>query len=943
MNAPSEERGVIAKSEAGALEALVVWRGRRARRWHGLAPLCCALAVGCAPPQSPEPPPPAPEARLLGHRVTVDGRRCFDAESLPTIRVAIDDPGGFVARWGQTGVPSRAEARAGGVLLWLALEAPAGDETLSVEWRGRVIARWPACFMPPPTAWPGLEAAVARRTAGAPAEAVPLIEAQLPRLDRVGVVHGWMEIGRARRQLGDIDGARQAWSRAAALAEASGLVELATAALRSTIWAALWIPDLDDAARRIEQAAALTDEVRDPIGALRLDYNRALFAHDVADYTTARRLLERVARESRRLGADELAVHAAQMQGMVLAALGRYDEALAALPPATDGVSTLNRGWLLLQAMDAGVTPFEHAALEVLFSSARTRFIAARDLPFATISGLNLAWLALRRGDVDGARAHFEREADGVTAGYAAAFARLVAAELAAAEGRLDEARQIYAEIEAIDVAQGTSGWDVRWRAALGAARVATRMGDGDGALDAYRRALHRLDVLGQGTGVREGRASFFADRAPLVDEAIDALLSRGAVEEAFEVADHARARVVRALEERVQVARLSPADRAAWMRHRQDYTTAEAGIEALRSQEKAIWRSGEREAIAAKIAAAARRRAAAFDAGVELLRRAAPIDADRQVDLAALRAQLGADAALVLVRRRGTGLDVFRVTATGVVHARTAGDPLLPWSDELMGWRRLHLVADDSALAETIARRPLASGRPLAAEVALSRAPYAGSLLAEADAVSGPPIVVADPRGDLPEAAREGRWVDGLLGGRLFTGPAATTEAVIAALDGARLFHFAGHGDLRAADPWQAHLRLAGDGRLTLESILFHRPRVGLVVLSGCETGARLVLAAHEVIGLPEAFLAAGSRAVLATHRPVGDAEARLFIEQFYDAGGADDPAEGLRRAVRASRATGHDTWEAFELWSRSKNHDRRKEAGARSRSLLYTPGGGP
>jgi len=71
------------------------------------------------------------------------------------------------------------------------------------------------------------------------------------------------------------------------------------------------------------------------------------------------------------------------------------------------------------------------------------------------------------------------------------------------------------------------------------------------------------------------------------------------------------------------------------------------------------------------------------------------------------------------------------------------------------------------------------------------------------------------------------------LLGAILWTiGLVVLSFVIIAAV-----FHFAGHGALRAGDPWSAHLRLARGETLGVEDVLVARPRVGLVVLNGCAT----------------------------------------------------------------------------------------------------------
>lgn len=888
-----------------------------ARNWFVAPLITAAMALACsaerAEPEAPTAeaaPTPTPTALLLGQRHTVDHRQHFDSGRRPTIRVESTTLDGWTLTWGPSPLPTEVEARAAGVLLRPTGTPPDGDAALVLRLGSAVVARWPVHWGPAPAALPALAEAVGHRKGGRIDAALAALDARLPTLSGVAAAHGWMELGRARRLKNDASGTRAAWQRAARVAREAGADDLAAAAERSTIWLALWTQDLPAMQAAIAAAGAADT---DPVGALRLDYYRALLATELGDYIGARRRLEQTAATARRLGADDVVRLVDEARATVLAALGRYRAALEMDPEliADPSLSAMNRGWLMMQAMDAGVVPADYAAVARRFEQAQAGFAEQGDQALAAVNGVNRAWLALRLGQLAEARAGLDAVAAAAAEGYAGLFAGLVEAELRAAEGRLPEALEAFEATEAAAEAS-PAGADVGWRAALGHARALRRLNRTADALAAYRRALARLDRHGQGTGVREERASFFADRAPLIDESIDALLTAGETEAAFAVADRARARVVRALEGGLRIGRLTPEQQARWAAHVQAFTTAGAELEALRARDKTAWRAEDKARLASDRAAALSRRTRAFDDAWRFLQAAAPVAVERPVDPRALQTRLGSAGALLLVRRRGAQLDTFWVRAGGLRHARVT-DPLA--GVDLSGVRRLHLVADEAALAQQIAEHPI-DGRPLATMIALTRLPYAAALSAERAAPTGPPVVVADPRGDLPAAVAEGRAIAKRLAVSPIEGAAATPAAVQSALDGAGVFHFAGHGDLRGAEPWDAHLRLAGDGRLTLEDVLLLRPKAGLVVLSGCRTGARLSLAAHEVIGLPEAFLAAGSRAVLVTRRDVGDDEARLFVQRFYAAGGAHDPAQALMRASAAALADGDPSWLAFELW---------------------------
>lgn len=174
-----------------------------------------------------------------------------------------------------------------------------------------------------------------------------------------------------------------------------------------------------------------------------------------------------------------------------------------------------------------------------------------------------------------------------------------------------------------------------------------------------------------------------------------------------------------------------------------------------------------------------------------------------------------------------------------------------------------------------------------------------------------GPPLVLADPRGNLPAAALEGRDVAKLLGGALRTGGAATFGALRAS-SRARILHLATHTGLSARGPWL----LLADRRVNAAEIVASRTGPRLVVLASCASAAR---PGGQVWGsLGAAFLAAGSRSVLASLWSVEDAPTRELVLRFYAEGGASDPAGALARAQRVAIRQGFSpkVWAPFVLF---------------------------
>lgn len=217
----------------------------------------------------------------------------------------------------------------------------------------------------------------------------------------------------------------------------------------------------------------------------------------------------------------------------------------------------------------------------------------------------------------------------------------------------------------------------------------------------------------------------------------------------------------------------------------------------------------------------------------------------------------------------------------------------------------------DDGALV--IARRPLA--RVLALRATTPAAPG-----------DGPPVIIANPTGDLRDAADEGEVVAAALGPRaqlsgFRTSSPATRARLFAARD-ASLWHIAGH--VSALGRWRA-LQLA-DGDVTPADILQHRLAPRIAVLAGCGSAAAMD---EEGWGsIAAALLESGTSTVLATDRSIADAGSLVMIRALYAQPGWDtDPARALAKVQQAlasgATAPGRDAispqlWAAFSVLRR-------------------------
>ncbi|HET7460011.1 MAG TPA: CHAT domain-containing protein, partial [Longimicrobium sp.] len=182
------------------------------------------------------------------------------------------------------------------------------------------------------------------------------------------------------------------------------------------------------------------------------------------------------------------------------------------------------------------------------------------------------------------------------------------------------------------------------------------------------------------------------------------------------------------------------------------------------------------------------------------------------------------------------------------------------------------------------------------------------------AGAATAPAVLVADPAfsrrafpllGRLPAARAE---VDSIARG--FRGPTvlrdrgATSAALVEALPGAGLLHFAGHAVFDDDRPEQSYLLLApsdgDDGRLTAGKVgALRLPRMRLVVLAACSTLPGRSGRSGGFAGLSAALLGAGAQGVVGSLWDTDDRLTLPLMVAFHRAYARDrDGAAALREA---------------------------------------------
>jgi hypothetical protein len=169
-----------------------------------------------------------------------------------------------------------------------------------------------------------------------------------------------------------------------------------------------------------------------------------------------------------------------------------------------------------------------------------------------------------------------------------------------------------------------------------------------------------------------------------------------------------------------------------------------------------------------------------------------------------------------------------------------------------------------------------------------------------------GPALLVAGP--GLEHAAREVTGIAGCYPAcRPLLGEAATTRAVLPALDGAPLVHLAAHGHHDQENFLFSRVDLA-DGPLMAYDIqrLTAAPRH--VVLSSCDVGRTTVRPGEEILGFTAALLYIGTATVTASVTRVGDEAAVGTMAAYHRL-----LASGTRPAEALAAATAGDQFSPF------------------------------
>lgn len=492
-------------------------------------------------------------------------------------------------------------------------------------------------------------------------------------------------------------------------------------------------------------------------------------------------------------------------------------------------------------------------------------------------------------------------------------------------------------------------------------ARSRLRLGAVDSAIVAGRRAVDGAERIRARLGTGELRAGYTSDRVRMYADLVVALLRKGAVDEAFRVADAARGR---SLTDRLgaESRALRGGSRPPAAELRQLLARIEVLTERLRATDSA--RTRDRGTADDTLASALSRQLTEARREYEsMLVRAArdepatTILGAGTVDAAGVRRSLGAGEALVEFLSTSDRLLSFVVTrdrvrwiespltaddlAERVRSARAVIASRVPAGDAPLRGLHERLIAPlerqgmlDGVHALVVVPHGALAYLPIAALVrdAPSGARYLiedYSVLSLASASALPMLrartaargavaasVLAPLPAELPASREEAAAVvrASPLGTRSWVGDAATERVLRDALARTGVVHVASHGAYEARSPMFSGIRLASatghvdpddDGRLETHEVLSLSVRSPLIFLSGCETALGPAWGtsferSDDYVTLAQAFLFAGAQNVVATLWRIDDRSAAELAGRFSRALASTPPAEALATAQR-------------------------------------------
>jgi tetratricopeptide (TPR) repeat protein len=747
-------------------------------------------------------------------------------------------------------------------------------------------------------------------------------------------------IGRMALALGKFDRAEPAFRSSIAAAMTDGRIGDVVRDGSALVWALVMLEQRFTDARIVLETMKVAGG-QYPEGRVWIDYHAGVLAAHTGDIRTALGHYRAAERNGQRLGLATLAENASMEIAFLLTRVGRADEAIASLkalsPPADPCARAswaLDLAWTSMQRLGDRPTgrrdpevwdaligaeratqscPDPHRHLMAIINSAEYALAIDDD---AEISRLVAAVQALPlerdvllgswRSDVLGRQFLRHRKARPALAAFE------------------DQVR----------AARGAGLIEEEFRGEVGAGRALLALGQRDAAIARLKTAQTVLERMMSEIPLGEGRGTFLGGHDDGVRTLLGALVAGGAVREAMHVARWARAAELIHAARMDRLSRLAPEARRGWDEALGRYQRIRSEIEHQAENDWTIPREHLVQLRASRQARADQARAT-LDGAYQLLiedhsnprERTLSDPAPQQLYLAFFPGPHGWYAfAATPTRTIARPIDDMALAS-----AAGAAKVLALFRSELTSARRVRFFP--YGMSDRVDWHALPwNGRPLAASLEVE---YGLDLPMQTGSRPAPDIrrsalIVANPTGDLAAATSEADLVARALGAWQvirIEGANATRQALLNELKQARLFHYAGHAEVVASQGLSSALLLNGNARIELGDLLATASVPDFVVLSACDAAA--VGPGHpSLMGLGQAFIAAGAQAVIAPNRPINDTAARAFVSAFYPAfvkaiatPGASIASAFHEAAIAISGATNDEDvestagWESFRL----------------------------
>lgn len=734
------------------------------------------------------------------------------------------------------------------------------------------------------------------------------------------------QLGALAAQRGEIASARAHWARSVEFAQRAGLVARVVNERLSIAQTAI------DADRDLALAERILDEVEgslapeDILGAIHLRYYRAALAMRTGDLRTAQAATRFVRRAAARVERAKTDWAAALLEGQIEGQQGRYAEQREVLEALRNhevtrrhpcNLAVILRGLTWAAVLEGSLTGnLPASGLETAREVLGIYEGSCPDKDQAGNSAINLGLLEVLGGEVAAAdRALEKAKALGAESALdRRLWLRELEARIALAKG--DHARALD-RYEALAEESAAASPAATWRALVGKAGALSAAGSQEEALAAYRAAASILRTESLAVALDGSRSHFLASRRQATHAELELLRSMGRDKEVMEVARDARAQSHDVLATAARLQALTPAERTQWASLIEGYRNTTRSLEqALDASWGAAIDRGPRDASVRESLLTARREA--LDHALTLVAppprsRAAAVSPD---EVLLLYEELTNEVVLGCAETQAKVRCLHLNPRPGERDSGALGQTFLdPFSEELSRAKRVRLLVDGPLFAADLhaarwREQPLAVSHLVRYSVDGGGATTAGA--------TNRALVVADPRGDLPEARTEGRWVRQRLQSQgpaeLLAGPEATRSGLLAALARVSHLHFAGHSVADPAGGLESALLLAEQQALTAGELLTLPQVPKTIVLSSCEGTGHGATALPQV-GLAEAFALAGAESIVGPSRPVADRLARAFVEALYEAppGAFESAYQAAIRRLSAQQPP--QDWQAFRM----------------------------